>query len=202
MTISEMLTDRGYALTSEERNMTYDGFVDMYGEQFTTPDQRESLTFLAGHKDNPSDQIFVFFCADRKIQSTTLQNYDQKMQSQDVNRAILIYRGEISSRAAEVIESVAHERRIERFKETELIVNITKHQWVPPHSIMSPQQVDTLLKRYKVAPSQLPRMEVTDPIARYHGLSVGQIVKIIRTSETAGRYITYRRVVYASSRNY
>ena len=75
------------------------------------------------------------------------------------------------------------------------MVNITHHQLVPKHSVLHDSEKAELLKRYRAKESQLPKIQCEDPVAKYFGVRRGQVMKIIRPSETAGRYVTYRLAV-------
>jgi DNA-directed RNA polymerase I, II, and III subunit RPABC1 len=115
------------------------------------------------------------------------------MKEENVLRAVIVVKGNLTPFARQAVKEMAiHGYRMEYFRDAELLVDITEHKLVPEHVVLTQQQKQELLERYRLKPSQLPRIQLTDPIARYFGLKLHQVVKIIRPSETAGRYITYR----------
>ena len=114
------------------------------------------------------------------------------MVSQSIFKGIIVYQKSLTPSATKVIQEMAPKYQLEKFQEMELIVNITKHVLVPKHEVLTDEEKKSLLSRYRLKETQLPRILPSDPIARYYGLQRGQVVKIIRPSETAGKYVTYR----------
>ena len=85
--------------------------------------------------------------------------------------------------------------KFEQFGENELMVNVTKHELVPKHIPLSDEEKKDFLKKHKLKEKDLPRIQAADPVACYFGMAKGQVFKIIRKSETAGTYVTYRMVM-------
>lgn len=117
------------------------------------------------------------------------------MQEENITRALIVVQQGMTPSAKQALVDMAPKYILEQFLESELLINITEHELVPTHILLTPEEKAELLARYKLKESQLMRIQASDPVARYFGLKRGQVVKIIRPSETAGRYISYRLVV-------
>ena len=194
-TVVKMLKKRGYIVTDEELNMTAEMFAEPQRELVREDGlpERSTHTLSVEKQDDPDDTLFVFFPSDEKVGVKPIRTYCERMKEESVKRAILVTRDNLTPFAKQAVAEMRQQKyNIEYFREAELLVDITEHVLVPQHIVMTDDEKKTLLTRYKLRPEQLPRIQETDPVARYYGLRRGQVVKIVRPSETAGRYVTYR----------
>jgi len=194
-TVMQMCHDRGYLVTQDELDQSHSQFVEHFGDKPSeNRPSRSDLSILVAHNDDPTDQMFVFFPEEEKVGIKTIKQYCTRMQEENINRAIIVVQQGMTPSAKQALVDMAPKYILEQFLETELLVNITEHELVPEHVVMTAEEKAELLARYKLKENQLPRIQQGDPVARYFGLKRGQVVKIIRPSETAGRYISYRLV--------
>lgn len=138
--------------------------------------------------------IWVEFNDDTSVGIKQMRTFAHTIVTQQYHTGIFITASNLTPSATKIIPTVLPSI-IECFTETDLLVNITRHELVPKHILLSRAEKKQLLERYRLKETQLPRIQVQDPVARYLGLRKGMVVKIIRKSETSGRYASYRWVV-------
>lgn len=207
-TVHQMCQDRGYEIGEEEVKISLEDFRINYADSSGAPDRKKMNTsfrptsaMLAKYtaiptkaEPNPEPQIgtiWIEFSSDASIGIKQMRAFAQHVSQHKFHTGILVTQASITPAALKIIPVVLPSI-IETFQEQDLLVNITHHELVPTHELLSAEQKVELLKRYRLKESQLPRIQVGDPVAKYLGLRKGQVVKIIRRSETAGRYASYR----------
>jgi len=212
-TVHEMVQDRGYELAEDEVKISLERFKAEYTNEDGTPN-RGKLQFSARPSEamikkftapptpsnpNPVPEcgtIWVEFCTEKgSIGVSVMKKFVTHCSDNKFKAGIFITAVPLSAQARKVMSVTSQYTQVECFLEEDLLVNITHHELVPKHVLLSKEEKAALLKRYRLKETQLPRILSKDPIARYLGLKRGQVVKIIRVSETAGRYASYRLCV-------
>eukprot|EP00163_Fabomonas_tropica_P015786 TRINITY_DN28615_c0_g1_i1.p1 TRINITY_DN28615_c0_g1~~TRINITY_DN28615_c0_g1_i1.p1 ORF type:complete len:212 (+),score=29.15 TRINITY_DN28615_c0_g1_i1:369-1004(+) len=194
-TLWQMLRQRGYLVPDEKLKGSLEDFRAEFLVNGRTTPNREDLIMLVQRVDDPTDQLFVFFPDEgdgKKVGVKPIREYWTRMSKQKATRAVLVVREGMTSFAKQALDEAAFVMEV--FVENELLVNITEHVLVPQHIVLNDVEKKKLLDRYGLKETQLPRIRPYDPVVRFLGLHKGQVIKIIRPSETAGRYVTYRLV--------
>jgi DNA-directed RNA polymerase subunit H len=74
-------------------------------------------------------------------------------------------------------------------------IDVLLHKFVPRHLLLSKEESQDLLEKYKIDLTDLPQMFEKDPVAIAIGAKEGDIVKIIRDSNTTVKTVDYYRYV-------
>ena len=73
--------------------------------------------------------------------------------------------------------------------------NVSHHDFVPKHRVLSSTEAQELLKKFNCSGKNLPTIKRDDPQAKYVGLRLKQICEITRENVTSGTTIHYRLCV-------
>ena len=217
-TCVEMLEDRGFLIREDHKVQNVQDFKERFtsqqeGQLWVKKEGQDGL-FLYAEKDQdslpdgatPEDRdermlnksIMVFFVADTKLQGLHIRNFYGSLEKHEggCSRCIIVSPSHPTSQAKTAIAEAEKNagKVFEHFLESELLINVSKHELVPKHQPLLYREKVKLLEALKIKEGQLPRIQQNDPIARHFGLRKGNVVKITRPSETAGEYVTYRLV--------
>lgn len=111
-TVMQMLKDRNYLVGDFELNLSKHEFKNKYGENM----KREDLVINKAKKDKQSDQIYVFFPEEAKVGVKTMKTYTNRMNSENVFRAILVCQTSLTPFARTCVSEIASKFHLEVFQ--------------------------------------------------------------------------------------
>lgn len=179
-TCIEMLNDRNYNTSNFDINLSYNDFLKI-----------EDINIFTTH-NNTNEEIYIKIFDERTSIGIPEINKMIEAIKKDYGENIHII---IVIRNSKIINfSRIKYSNVEIFKMSFLIINITKHRYVPKHEPLTLDEQKIFLNNNKnITLNTLPKIIVAeDPIARYFNLKEGQICRIYRNNPNTGKYITYR----------
>ena len=128
----------------------------------------EDGVYLATKSD---EEPIYLYLLNTCLNKAVIVHYIGVFITKKIKHAIIVYRDTITPSVKKTLKTVVT-TRIELFNDKELRFNITKHVLVPPH-----YRVDPTLHPER---EKYPTILKSDPIVRFYGFKVGDVVKIIR----------------------
>lgn len=164
-TVTEMFEQRGY------KNITI-----------------ESSSTVIGY-DEKEQKICAFCRPVPKLGIAVVQEKIGNLQKMNCLHGIIVTQEKPAYKAKEGIKNAINlNMYLELFLASELLFNITKHEYVPQHSLAEENESQRVKKEYG---KYLPYILNTDPICRFYDFPKGSVVKILRQNGV----VFYRLVV-------
>ena len=151
---------------------------------------KEGTSFLV--KTSDGKELLIFCWPTQGTVGVQIVGQVKKiMKDEKTEKGVMV----TSGRFTQAAKTQARRKGIEIIPRLFPSFNIFEHVFVPKHEIVGTEEREKLLTEYRVQPYQLPRLKSSDPAAKAIDAKPGDIVRIIRDSQTAGKYTSYRYVV-------
>ena len=195
--VVEMLETRGYDM-SKYRNFSLNEIELMFKNmEKKTSSELGSIDISTKHSEGGS--IYVKHLLLSKLRLNNLKNLIDEMLESYLNNGdevIFIVKDKINNLASfDSLLDVYQKNNsisIQIFWIDNLMINITKHCMVPEMRILSEDEKNEIVSKYNTDLSSFPRILKSDAHAKFVGVRKGDMCEIIRPSETAGVYKSYR----------
>lgn len=198
-TILEILENRGYNVDS------YKGVSpeEILKLATTSPDLLKIHGIINNEEGEPAKHVYVLYWVESavrlKLEAEMAKLWDEENPTHynPATDDLVILLSEPFNDAFHgqaIKEWNRHKARVSFFHLKNVISNPAKHTYVPPHRKLSEDEITDLTKGLHLkSKSELPHIKFhADMQARVLGLVPGDIVEIIRPSETSGVYKLYR----------
>lgn len=127
--------------------------------------------------DENKKTLKVYFIEEPKVGIKHINEILENMETEYIDFSIIVITGSISSFAKQLLVGNTH---IQLFHEDELCFNITHHEYVPKHQLLSQDEKIDMMKLFNINEKQIPRIYTSDPVCKYFGGKRGNVFKITR----------------------
>lgn len=175
--VKRLIEKRGFAIVGKPIEQEKEGIIDIHGKLVSK---------------GPKISLLIRIILETlTVGVEILRNTAKARDDGGFDKAILIG-GERYTYAA---RREAKQMDIELLHRRYLSIDLFMHDLVPEHDIISKEEVEELEKKYGITREQLPKIKAGDPAAKAIGARPGDVIKIIRPSDTAGEHLVYRYCV-------
>ena len=212
-TVIEMLTDRGFNTSNIIKNYSENEF-----KRICRHFDNYSGVLDMDVRNNDGLRTVVKFIKDREMSKTvrTTKNIHEsaevsrakkeiKQLSEYLKQTLLLDKRDIivfvvcyGDRIHDFhLEYESNYSNIQIFHLSQLVFNITHHNLVPKHEILSSEERAIIIKKlHLTSVNKLPFILGTDPVAKYFNMADGDICRIYRPSKSTGTHICYRVCIF------
>lgn len=161
--------------------------------------EKEQLDMLLSKANG--QKVYVKYHITKALRPSHIYDYledlfkvEEVLTSRD--QLILVIKDNVNESIINVLKEVYDDDKffVTAFNISNLLFNVLDHVLVPPHRIMSDDEIQELEKKKCItSKKQYPEISRFDPVAQAIGLRPGEICEIIRSSKTAitSKYYRY-----------
>jgi DNA-directed RNA polymerase subunit H (RpoH/RPB5) len=191
-------------LLEKENEYTEEDFLNDF-----PPDEKLSI-FNQIYEKGEDEKILVYYLfinEERKIGTNDMKDFIKSMLETNVNNIILITDRPLAQNPTDTIQQLSQlanqfqskvkklkpeEKRallekeklpyfFQHFSHTELVYNPTQHYTTVPHRALSDTEKQDFLTSAKITnANRLPSIKLNDPICKYYGFKLGQLILLDR----------------------